>query len=116
MTEKHTAIAWSMGNHWYMEIISMNRNKMLGLILSMDMASKNRKRSGNMAALYGKKRCASCEYWSGVGHLMPVPSVQSAAQMRTDCATIQRHHFTKEKPRLITAAVPNGKSGASLQK
>lgn len=44
----------------------MNRNKMLGLILSMDMASKNRKRSNNMSVLYGKKRCASCEYWSGV--------------------------------------------------
>lgn len=44
----------------------MNRNKMLGLILSMDMASKNRKRSNNMSVLYGKKHCASCEFWSGV--------------------------------------------------
>lgn len=43
----------------------MNRNKALGLILSMSLTSDRRKRSGNMAALYGKKRCASCEYWSG---------------------------------------------------
>ena len=44
----------------------MNRNKALGLILSMSLTSDRRKRSGNMAALYGKKRRASCEYWSGV--------------------------------------------------
>lgn len=44
----------------------MNKKKMLGLILSMDMAANNRKRSNNMSVLYGKKHCASCEYWSGV--------------------------------------------------
>ena len=48
------------------EIVSMNKKKMLGLILSMDMAANNRKRSNNMSVLYGKKHCASCEYWSGV--------------------------------------------------
>ena len=54
----------------------------------------------------------------GVGseRLMPVQSVQSAEQTKTVYATIQRHHFTKEKPKPITEAVRNGKNGASLLK
>lgn len=44
----------------------MNKNKAMGLILSMSLASNQRNRSSKMATLYGKKHCASCEYWSGV--------------------------------------------------
>ena len=64
----------------------MNRNKMLGLLLSMDMASKNRKRSNNMSVLYGKKHCASCEFWSGVRE-------PDACAERSRCGAYTKHHL-----------------------
>ena len=43
----------------------MNKSKKAGLLLAMDLTTKNRRKKNDNMVLYGKKRCAACEYWSG---------------------------------------------------